>query len=77
MSAPNSSYTQREILIADLMLIIVAFIWGAGMPMSALLAREITLLWAVSSLQTAILTVVFVFMTFGLVYSTASKQSFL
>lgn len=106
MSELHGGYTQRQIFIADLMLILVAFIWGAGIPMSAVLARNITPLWAValrmglaaifliimfpkriitatkqdwmvSSIQTAILTGVFIFLTFGLVFSTASKQAFI
>jgi drug/metabolite transporter (DMT)-like permease len=96
----------RQILMADILLVMVAFIWGAGIPMSALLARSITPLWAValrmllsafflalmfpkkiitstrrdwaiSSILTAVLTGVFITLTFGLVYSTASKQSFI
>ena len=38
----------RQILMADILLVMVAFIWGAGIPMSALLARSITPLWAVA-----------------------------
>ncbi len=100
------TYTNRQILTADMMLVLVAFIWGAGIPMSALLAREITPLWAValrmllssffliimfpkkiisatkkdwvtSSLLTAVLTGTFISLTFGLFYSTASKQAFI
>ncbi len=96
----------KAILMADMLLVVVAFIWGAGIPMSALLAREITPLWAValrmilsafflilmfpqkiitatrrdwaiSSVLTAVLTGTFVSLTFGLVYSTASKQGFI
>ena len=92
----------RQILMADILLVMVAFIWGAGIPMSALLARSITPLWAValrmllsafflalmfpknnnldqkdwaiSSILTAVLTGVFITLTFGLVYSTASNS---
>ncbi|NLD05959.1 MAG: DMT family transporter [Synergistaceae bacterium] len=96
----------KQILKADLLLVLVALIWGAGIPMSALLARSITPLWAValrmlfaafflvlmfpkkiitatgrdwviSSLLTVVLTGVFISLTFGLIYSTASKQSFI
>lgn len=95
-----------SVLAADLMLAVVALIWGAGIPLSAVLARGLTPLWAValrmllaaffliimfrrtimsstvrdwkiSFLLTAVLTAVFVSMTFGLVYSTASKQAFI
>ena len=96
----------KKILFADLTLVLVSFIWGAGIPLSAVLARGITPLWAValrmavasvfllllfpkkifnatakewkiSFIQTLILTGVFVSLTFGLVYSTASKQAFI
>ncbi|MEG1603762.1 MAG: DMT family transporter [Cloacibacillus sp.] len=96
----------RKVLIADITLVLVAFIWGAGIPLSAVLARGITPLWAValrmlfasvflmilfpkkiltatardwkiSLIQTLILTGVFISLTFGLTYSTASKQSFI
>lgn len=106
MLPSENRHTAKEIFIADMTLILVSFIWGAGIPMSAVLARGITPLWAIalrmvfaalflfilfpkrilrakasdwaiSSVQTAILTSVFVFMTFGLIYSTASKQAFI
>ena len=96
----------KKILFADLTLVLVSFIWGAGIPLSAVLARGITPLWAValrmavasvfllllfpkkifnatakewkiSFIQTLILTGVFVSLSFGLVYSTASKQAFI
>lgn len=96
----------RRILAADLSLLLVSLIWGAGVPMSALLARAITPLWSIalrmvvasvclfvifpkrfisatrlewslSFRQAAITAAVFVFMAFGLVYSTASKQAFI
>ena len=96
----------KKILFADLTLVLVSFVWGAGIPLSAVLARGITPLWAValrmavasvfllllfpkkifnatakewkiSFIQTLILTGVFVSLTFGLVYSTASKQAFI
>jgi drug/metabolite transporter (DMT)-like permease len=99
-------HSPRDIFIADMVLILVSFIWGAGIPLSAVLARGITPLWAIAlrmlfaalflvilfpkrilratkydwataSIQTAILTSVFIFMTFGLIYSTASKQAFI
>jgi len=102
----KTEFSAKEILMADILLVGVAFIWGAGIPMSALLAREITPLWAValrmllaafflilmfpqkiitstrrdwaiSSVLTAVLTGVFISLTFGLVYSTASKQAFI
>ncbi|MDO5115676.1 MAG: DMT family transporter [Synergistaceae bacterium] len=104
MSEAKSDY--RAVLAADLTLVLVSFIWGAGIPLSAVLARELTPLWAValrmllaavfliilfpkviaastlrdwkiSFIQTLILVCVFVSMTFGLVYSTASKQAFI
>ena len=104
MSSNSSNY--RSVLIADMTLVLVAFIWGAGIPLSAVLARGLTPLWAValrmliaafflilmfpktiltstrrdwgiSLIQTSILTCVFVSLTFGLVYSTASKQAFI
>ncbi len=106
MGELKTEFSANQILMADLLLVLVAFIWGAGVPMSALLARTITPLWAValrmlfaafflilmfpkkiitstrrdwaiSSLLTAVLTGVFISMTFGLVYSTASKQAFI
>lgn len=93
----------KKVLAADITLVIVSLIWGAGVPLSAVLARGITPLWAValrmlmasfflilffpktilrstardwriSSILSLILTCVFVSLTFGLVYSTASKQ---
>ncbi len=96
----------NSVLAADLTLALVALIWGAGIPLSALLARGLTPLWAValrmllaaffliimfrrtiiastardwkiSFILTAVLTAVFTSMTFGLVYSTASKQAFI
>lgn len=96
----------NSILAADLTLALVALIWGAGIPLSALLARGLTPLWAValrmllaaffliimfrrtiiastardwkiSFILTVVLTAVFTSMTFGLVYSTASKQAFI
>ncbi|OUO94071.1 DMT family transporter [Cloacibacillus sp. An23] len=96
----------NPVLAADLTLALVALIWGAGIPLSAVLARGLTPLWAValrmllasffliimfrrtitsssardwkiSFLLTAVLTAVFVSMTFGLSYSTASKQAFI
>ena len=102
----KTEFSAKEILMADMLLVAVAFIWGAGIPMSALLAREITPLWAValrmilssfflmlmfpqkiitatrrdwaiSSALTAVLTGTFVSLTYGLVYSTASKQGFI
>lgn len=101
-SAPRMS----SVLAADLMLAVVALIWGAGIPLSAVLARGLTPLWAIalrmllaafflivmfrrtimsstardwkiSFLLTAVLAAVFTSMTFGLVYSTASKQAFI
>ncbi len=106
MKETGTKYTKEQILTADMLLVLVAFIWGAGVPMSALLAREITPLWAValrmliaasfliiifpkkiitatkrdwavSSLLTAVLVGTFIAMTFGLIYSTASKQAFI
>ncbi len=106
MGELRSEYSAKQILMADMLLVLVAFIWGAGIPMSALLARSITPLWAValrmlmasfflilmfpkkiitstkrewaiSSVLTLVLTGVFISMTFGLVYSTASKQAFI
>lgn len=102
----RTGHSPKQILMADMLLVAVAFIWGAGIPMSALLARSITPLWAValrmifaafflilmfpqkivsanrrdwaiSSLLTVVLTGTFVSLTFGLVYSTASKQAFI
>ncbi len=96
----------NSVLAADLTLALVALIWGAGIPLSALLARGLTPLWAValrmllaaffliimfrrtiiastardwkiSFILTVVLTAVFTSMTFGLVYSTASKQAFI
>lgn len=98
--------TAKQIFLADMSLIVVAFFWGAGIPLSALLARELTPLWGVAvrtffsaiflalffpkkiitatlkdwkfaAIQAAIMVVVFVTMTFGLYYSTASKQAFI
>ncbi len=95
-----------SVLAADLTLALVALIWGAGIPLSAALARGLTPLWAValrmllaaffliimfrrtiaeatardwkiSFVLTAVLACVFVSMTFGLAYSTASKQAFI
>jgi len=106
MSGERESYTARQIIAADMALLAVAFIWGAGIPMSALLTREVSPLWAValrmilsalvlavmfpkkiitatredwrsSFYLTAVLTGTFITMTFGLFYSTASKQAFI
>lgn len=100
------THTRRNIIIADLKLLCVAVIWGAGIPISALLARSITPLWAialrmlisaailsvilrrriltstaedwkVSALLALVLTCVFSLMSFGLYYTTASKQAFI
>lgn len=97
---------RREAFKADMTLVLVSFIWGAGIPISALLARAVTPLWAIalrmllsafflmilfpkkiitatkydwklSFMLAAILVCVFVSMTFGLTYSTASKQAFI
>lgn len=97
---------RRKVLAADMTLALVALIWGAGIPLSAVLARGLTPLWAValrmllasffliilfpkkiitstprdwkiSMILTTVLTCVFTSMTFGLVYSTASKQAFI
>ena len=102
----NLDPRRNSVLAADLMLAVVALIWGAGIPLSAVLARGLTPLWAValrmllasfflmimfrrtimtstardwkiSFLLTAVLTAVFTSMTFGLVFSTASKQAFI
>ncbi|NLD05956.1 MAG: DMT family transporter [Synergistaceae bacterium] len=102
----KTEFSVKQIFMADLLLVFVAFIWGAGIPMSALLARSITPLWAValrmlmaafflvlmfpkkiitstrhewavSALLTAVLTGTFISLTFGLIYSTASKQGFI
>ena len=48
MGELRSEYSAKQILMADMLLVLVAFIWGAGIPMSALLARSITPLWAVA-----------------------------
>ncbi len=40
--------SKNKRIIADATLLLVAFIWGAGIPMSAHLARVISPLWAVS-----------------------------
>lgn len=48
MGELKSEYSAKQILMADMLLVLVAFIWGAGIPMSALLARSITPLWAVA-----------------------------
>lgn len=106
MGSLKTEYSAKQIFMADMLLVLVAFIWGAGIPMSALLARSITPLWAValrmlmaafflilmfpkkiitstgrewaiSSVLTAVLTGTFISLTFGLVYSTASKQGFI
>jgi drug/metabolite transporter (DMT)-like permease len=100
------SHTRKQILLADLRLLGVAVIWGAGIPLSAVLARSITPLWAValrmllsaailfaimpkrvlnatpdewkaSACVAIVLTAVFTLMTFGLYFSTASKQAFI
>lgn len=42
------SISKNKRIIADTTLLLVAFIWGAGIPMSAHLARIISPLWAVS-----------------------------
>lgn len=102
----NLSQQRKSVLAADMTLALVALIWGAGIPLSAVLARSLSPLWAValrmliasafllalfrreifsssardwkiSAILTAVLAAVFVSMTFGLVYSTASKQAFI
>ncbi|MDL2298261.1 DMT family transporter [Synergistaceae bacterium OttesenSCG-928-D05] len=99
-----NDHSTKDILVADLKLVLVAFIWGAGIPMSAVLTRAITPLWAVacrmllsslflliifrkkiftasrrdwaiSAMLALVLTCVFTSLTFGLYYSTASKQA--
>ncbi len=42
MGELRSEYSAKQILMADMLLVLVAFIWGAGIPMSALFARSIT-----------------------------------
>lgn len=97
---------QNPVLAADMTLALVSLIWGAGIPISAVLARGLSPLWAIalrmllasafllalfrraifsasardwkiSFILTAMLAAVFVTMTFGLTYSTASKQAFI
>ena len=46
MNSNSSNY--RSVLMADMALVLVAFIWGAGIPLSAVLARGLTPLWAVA-----------------------------
>lgn len=43
-----NSLSKNKRIVADVTLVLVAFIWGAGIPMSAHLARVISPLWAVS-----------------------------
>lgn len=102
----EEAVSRHEAFKADMTLVLVSFIWGAGIPISALLARTVTPLWAValrmlmsalfliilfpekvitatrydwklSFVLAAILVCVFTSMTFGLTYSTASKQAFI
>lgn len=106
MGELKTEFTPKQILMADFLLVFVALIWGAGIPMSALLARSITPLWsvalrmllsafflvfmfpkkiitanrrdwAVSSIITVVLAGTFISLSFGLIYSTASKQAFI
>jgi len=42
------AHSYRHVFVADMLLVFVAFIWGAGIPITALLSREITPLWAVA-----------------------------
>ena len=37
MGGMKTEFNARQILMADMLLVLVAFIWGAGIPMSALL----------------------------------------
>ena len=48
MGELKTEFSAKQILMADMLLVLVALIWGAGIPMSALLARTITPLWAVA-----------------------------
>ena len=48
MKNTMQNYTRGQVFMADMLLVFVAFIWGAGIPITALLTREITPLWSVS-----------------------------
>lgn len=96
----------KRVLLADATLVLVAAIWGVGIPISADMVRTLSPLWS-SALRmivagaaaaavyfpricgatraqwrygltlASIVSSVFVFMSFALIYSTASKQAFM
>lgn len=97
---------KRKIIIADATLIVVAFLWGAGAPLTADLVRTLTPIWG-SSIRMSVagialllmyprkiraaspvdlknglilavlVSTIYTLVGFALVYSTASKQSFI
>ena len=105
-SLTQKNTSLREIIAADLTLLLVAAAWGAGIPFTADLAREISPVWGIALRMSLagvcmalffprrmlkatggewgggfclalFLTVVYLLASFGLVYSTASKQAFI
>lgn len=97
---------KRRIFIADATLILVAFLWGTGTPLTADLVRTLTPIWGSAIRMTvagtalllmyprkirnasltdlkngfilaAIVSTIYILVGFALVYSTASKQSFI
>lgn len=106
MNSPAAAADRRKILIADATLLLVAFLWGAGAPLTADLVRTLTPIWGSAirmsvagatlllmypskarnasredfknSLVLAVLvSAIYTLVGFALIYSTASKQSFI
>ena len=97
---------RRKILIADATLLLVAFLWGMGVPLTADLVRTLTPIWGSAIrmsvagialllmypskvrnasrvdvknglILAALVSTIYTLVGFALVYSTASKQSFI
>lgn len=97
---------RRKIFVADATLILVAFLWGTGAPLTADLVRTLTPIWGSAIrmsvagiallflyprkirsaspidlrngfILAALVSTVYILVGFALVYSTASKQSFI
>ncbi len=63
----------KKILFADLTLVLVSFIWGAGIPLSAVLARGITPLWAVA-LRMAVASVFLLLLFPKKIFNATAKE---
>ncbi len=97
---------KRKILVADATLLLVAFLWGTGVPLTADLVRTLTPIWGSAIrmsvagiallalypakvrnatrldvknglILAALVSTIYTLVGFALIYSTASKQSFI